>query len=562
MPGLIGTVNQNINSIIGFQKAFDELTIDYTNIKDELYQDESIIAQRAHLGIFGEQSSPFTKNNNYAWVEGEIYNHQLIEKELGQNFTSFSEILLHCYEKNTLQNTLAIVDGYFCAVIYDKTNKKILLISDRYGFKPLYFNSKHFAWSSELKSFKHFESNSLELNYEAISTFLDLGQFMGNTTYFKDIEIIDASTVLEYDILTSSIKKERYWLWSNIKQQNISLNESADVLYFHLKKAVESRLDLNENEKIGVNLSGGIDSRVLLSQTDQSIPAITFGTPTCRDYLLAKKVSHKKNIPHTLFELNEHNWFNGKLESIWNTDGMFNLMHMHPSPYVNDFIKYYSINLNGFAGDLNIGGGWITKLNSKISIDVAKSKFCSGVQLTNIDDSFYNFPHEDPYFIDNRVRRFTNMGTIQNSKTIEQRKPFFENDLIQFIYSIPDEYRQNGLVYNQMIKKHLKELFWNIPTTHSIYPVNRERDYYLRFKTKLKHGLMKIGFVQQYNWKYTNYEDWYYQPNFQSLIKELFKESILFEHAHSLKIGLPQFHDKNLTIAQIEKNLIYITVEI
>ncbi len=561
MPGLIGLVKNNSNCQINFNTAFDELSYGYNNIKDNLYVDEYIFAQRVHLGIIGEKSSPFTKDNVKIWIEGEIYNQKFIEQKTNRKFSSFSEILFCNYKKGNLADILSLVDGYFCAAIYDKKERKVYLISDRYGFKPLYYSSKNFAWSSELKSFRHL-AQSLSLNFDAIKTFLNLGHFIGNTTYFKDIHLLDASTILEYNIETKHTHKIRYWSWSNIAQQNISLEESTDLLYHYLKKAVESRVGMDINEKTGITLSGGIDSRVLLSFTDIKIPALTFGTKNCRDYLLAQKVARKKKTKHKLLELNDYNWFEGKLDAIWNTDGMFNLMHMHSSPFMKDFPKEFSINLNGFSGDLNVGGGWITNPNSKITEEVAIDKFANGYKLTNISDSFYNVPHEDPFFIDNRVRRFTNMGTIQNAKYLEQRKPFFENELVQFTYSIPDEYRLDGLVYKKMISKHLKDLFWSIPTTHSIYPVNRENSSFLHLKNKLIHGLMRTKLLPQYNWKYTNYEKWYYQPSFQKLIKDLFKDSIISDYCSQLNINLLEFDTKNLNAAQVEKRLMFITLEI
>jgi hypothetical protein len=562
MPGLLGLINNRPDAIQHFNNAFQELSQGYKNTKDSIYSDKNIIAQRVHLGIIGEKQTPFSKNDIHIWIEGEIYNKEVIEKHLYCSFNSFSEVLRHSYHQNILSQVLSLIDGYFCAVIYDKNHGKINLISDRFGFKPLYYNKNNFAWSSELKSFRHFQNCENNLNYLAIKSFLELGHFIGNTTYFKNIEFLDAATILEYDISTESFTKYRYWNWSEIKQQNISLDESADLFFYHIKKAVQSRIKEDENNKLGITLSGGIDSRVLLSQIPKKIPAITFGTKNSRDYLIAKKVADKRKTAHVFFELNDSNWFNNKLQAIWNTDGMFNLMHMHSSPFSHQFPDYLSINFNGFAGDLTIGGGWISELNTKITKGIAYSKFGKGCELTNINDIFYNIPHEDPYYIDNRVRRFTNMGTIQNSKYFEQRKPFFENNLLQFTYSIPDEHRKDGMVYNTMIQKHLKELFWHIPTTHSIFPVGRNNSSYLKVKNKCKHSLIKMGLLPPYNWKYTNYEGWYYQTNFQNLVKELFKESILFDHNNTLSLKFPDFSQKNLSIAEIEKNLMLITIEI
>jgi len=520
MPGLIGTIHQNSNSIIGFKKAFDALTYDYSNIKDELYQDELIIAQRTHLGIIGEQSSPNTSNNNYAWVEGEIYNHQLLEKELGQNFTSFSEILLHCYERNLLQSILAMVDGYFCAVIYDKINKKILLISDRYGLKPIYYHNstKYFCWASEVKAFKFLLPEIPEFNKHLVQPFIDLNYIPNDETWFNNVLQLKASSILIYNIDDKQIKEERYWTWSNvITNRSISFNEASEQFFNELQSAVNLRM--GNSAAIGVSLSGGIDSRVILSLIEKKVPTVTFGLPNTVDVVLAAKVAKKNNNPHKHLKLSNQNWFDNRIDAVWRTDGLSNLLHLHTPPNKEELEIQSKINLNGFAGGPNLSGRWITNENKRINKHSASIRLGSYTELTNINDTFYNCEHEDAYYIDTRLRRFSTGGSRYLGTFQEQRKPFMDAKLLDFLLSLPDEYRINGKLLYHCIENNFPKLFKNIFTTQGIYPVTQIGKRTELIKYKLRQIPVKLKLRKDLNWAYHNYSHWINQPEFISFLQ-------------------------------------------
>jgi len=65
---------------------------------------------------------------------------------------TFSELLIDAYDNKQLEMVLSKIDGCFTAILYDKSD--LILISDRYGMKPLYLwnNQGNFAWVSEVKA--------------------------------------------------------------------------------------------------------------------------------------------------------------------------------------------------------------------------------------------------------------------------------------------------------------------------------------------------------------------------------------------------------------------------
>ena len=53
---------------------------------------------------------------------------------------SDNELLVNIYSSTKSFEFLRDIDGYYAATLYDKNESKVYLITDRYGFKPLYWS--------------------------------------------------------------------------------------------------------------------------------------------------------------------------------------------------------------------------------------------------------------------------------------------------------------------------------------------------------------------------------------------------------------------------------------
>ena len=467
----------------------------------------------------GPKSSPFQKSGIYCWIDGEIYNRDNILNYFDYDSKSFSELLIDAYSNNNLELVLSKIDGYFNAVLYTKSN--LYLISDRYGMKPLYIwnNGNNFAWASELKAFLAFNSFKPTINENAITCFLNLGHLLGQITWFKNVNMIKAATIVKYSIKKKKIINEkRYWKWSSIETQNIKFNEAVVKLGQLLKSAIKKRV--KSDEKLGVSLSGGLDSRLILSILDQiddlDVVYFTYGIKGCDDINIAKTVSSIKENTHYIFEINKKNWLNEKFHQIWYSDGMVSFLHIHNPISLERLRELFNIHLNGFAGDLIMGGSWIHNIDEKISKPVAIEKFGAQIIFTNLNDDFFKISHEDPYFIDTRVRRFTNIAQIAYSRLVETRKPFLDNKLIEFLYSISDKYRINSKLYKNTLLSEFPKYFKKIPWQKTELPILRNKPFYIKIFKIIKKLLAKFSIIKSSK-NYTNYDNWLRHPKLVKL---------------------------------------------
>jgi asparagine synthase (glutamine-hydrolysing) len=500
-------------------------------IKDELFIDGSVAASRVHLGKTGEKASPIQDDYLSVWVEGEAYNLQEIAKENGVSLTSIGSLLLYAEKTGKLKQILNKLDGYFCAAIYNKKEQKIKLISDRYGMRVLYwyFKDNIFAWGSGVKAILAIDGIDKTLDQSSYDCFMDLGYLMGEHTWFEHIKLIKPATVLEFDMLENKVKQEYYWTWKEIKPSNLTFNEAVDKLGNLFIEAVAKRF--NPNEKIGISLSGGLDSRAIYAAVNHLHPdytgyAYTFGIPACDDITIAEKVINVyKKWKHQSFHFSNENWFKPRFSRVWNTDGMMNLLHMHGSEFSESIMQNCDINLNGYAGDAVFGGSLISHRKDFQDQKPNKKNASAiyGKHAEQYDDDFFNINHFDHYLYMNRVRRFTNGGSINLLVAVEQRKPFFDNKVMELIFSLPDSYRTNNKLYSAMLHKFFPEFFKDIPwqNTCKIAAPTKTPTLFRRAFNKLIRETKKLLDINNTK-SYTDYPEWIRN---QSIAEEL--QSIL-----------------------------------
>ncbi|OYU92784.1 MAG: asparagine synthetase B, partial [Bacteroidetes bacterium B1(2017)] len=146
------------------------------------------------LDISSNGHQPMTSKNErwHIVYNGEIYNYREIKKILIDEGYTFktetdTEVILNSFDKwgpNAVEQFI----GMFAFVIYDVIEKKIYVVRDRAGVKPLYYyqSDNNFLFASELKSFHHNPNFQKKIDFEALKLYFNYGYILAPHTIFKD----------------------------------------------------------------------------------------------------------------------------------------------------------------------------------------------------------------------------------------------------------------------------------------------------------------------------------------------------------------------------------------
>ncbi|OEF81410.1 asparagine synthase-related protein [Vibrio breoganii] len=543
MPGLFGFVKDSVNNIDTMANAINNDN-DYELGKS--YEDEYITASKLHLN--NDISPKSRKLDNYhIWIDGEAYNLSSVLNELNYNATfDLAEALVFAYSKNELNEILNRLDGYFSAILYDFFSREVHLISDRNGMRLLYYyvNNNKFVWSSEIKGILALDGIDKAINKNSFNCFVDLGYLLADNTWFKNIRLLDPATVMTYSIDSGTITKSRYWDWKEYKSLDLTFEEAVDELGLRILKSIEKRSE--RLSKVGVAISGGLDSRAIFAGLNYLHDnfkgfSYTFGMSGCVDIKIAKQILMNSKWNYKEYNFSGDHWFNSRIKSIWNTDGMQDMKHMHGVEFLDDLTKYIEINLNGYGGGL-LTGELIDKNNYNCE-QAIKSKFGSDYfYLVDKDYDFYSDNYEAVIYM-NRNRRCTNMGTVNFLNKIHTRKPFMDNEIVALLMGIPKEYRKDNRLYSTMLKKYFPDYFKVIPWQRTGKPVAVDdfKNIPSRVINKIKRDTKRVFGIKSLQ-EYTDYNCWIRTK----LVSEQLSSLLRYESSFYQRFTSVDFVDKYL----------------
>ncbi len=213
-------------------------------------------------------NQPMKNEDGSVWVifNGEIYNYKEIRGILQQKNHKFitnsdTEVLVHLYEEHG-EDMVKYLNGMFAFAIWDESKKKLLLVRDRLGIKPLYYyhDEKKFVFASEIKSIIEDRTIEREVNLEALHYYLGYEYVPAPITMYKGINKLEAGHLLV--VQDDEIKTRQYWEIT-FKPKDKDENYFIEKLIELLKDSIGKRLI--SDVPLGVFLSGGVDSSLLVA---------------------------------------------------------------------------------------------------------------------------------------------------------------------------------------------------------------------------------------------------------------------------------------------------------
>jgi len=243
---------------------------------------------------------------------GEVYNYREIRPELEARGYSFvgdsdTEVVINAIHCWGLEAALQRFIGMFAFAVWDTRDRSLLLVRDRVGVKPLYYQktSKRLLFGSELKALYAHPSFQRDLLPKGLGQFFCFGYTLGDTTVFKDTYKLPAGHYLRISECGDTTLT-RYWSLDAVERGSFqgTFEEAAEQLTALCDSAFAYRLV--SDVPVGVFLSGGIDSTFLATFLKKRLGAdlehitIGFTDPVYDETPKASQVAHDLSLSHTV----------------------------------------------------------------------------------------------------------------------------------------------------------------------------------------------------------------------------------------------------------------------
>lgn len=220
---------------------------------------------------------------------GEVYNFEALRGELEKHGHSFrgrsdTEVMLAAFTQWGIEDAVKQFIGMFAFALWDREERKLYLVRDRLGIKPLYYGlaGKTFLFGSELKALRAHPAFQNDVDRGALALFMRHNYIPAPYSIYQGIYKLPPGTILSTSATGDTPSITSYWSAHDITEQGVAdpftgtVEEAADQLDALLRDAISLRMIADV--PLGAFLSGGIDSStvVALMQAQSTIPVKTF----------------------------------------------------------------------------------------------------------------------------------------------------------------------------------------------------------------------------------------------------------------------------------------------
>lgn len=352
-------------------------------------EDASVVFGHRRLSIVdlsenGAQPMQSASGRYMCVYNGEIYNYKVIRDKLLAEHkvtafrgTSDTEVLLEAFEAYGVRETIAMCKGMFAIALLDRQTKKLTLIRDRIGEKPLYYGfvNGHFAFASDLGSITQLDDFYNAIDTKVLQIYFVHGYIPAPYSIYENIYKLDAGCMLELDAPYTEPKISAYWSvreaakYGETHPFKGTREEAADELERLLKASIKDQMVADV--PVGAFLSAGIDSSTVVAlmqaQSSRKVRSFTIGMddPKYNEAVYAKEIAQHLGTEHTELYITEEDAKAVIPKLPWMFGEPFADSSQIPTYLVSKMTReHVTVSLSGDAGDeLFCGYGCYSSIN-------------------------------------------------------------------------------------------------------------------------------------------------------------------------------------------------------
>jgi asparagine synthase (glutamine-hydrolysing) len=333
--------------------------------------DVSLGAVRLKIIDLSAGAQPFFSDDRKTVLvyNGEIYNYRELRKELqalGHSFSTQSdtEVLLRAFQ-HWDTDCFPRLRGMFAAAFWQEDQRRLVLVRDRVGIKPLYLcrSGDDIYFGSELKTILIHPEIPRRLDHHALPYYLTLNYVPGPYTLIEGIEKLRPGCMLEWR--DGVLQQKQYWKLPHEQSEKWTLPDAEAALDRLLTLSV--REHLLSDVPVGIWLSGGVDSSAVLHYASQESSqrvktfSITFQGRTFDETPYIHQLVKQYQTDHYELDLNPALDLPSAIEELANhSDEPFADAGALPIWYLSKLSRQHAIVALSGEGADELFGGYVT----------------------------------------------------------------------------------------------------------------------------------------------------------------------------------------------------------
>jgi asparagine synthase (glutamine-hydrolysing) len=423
-----------------------------------------------HAGLTSFENSPegiFSNDQIILIFSGECY--------IGSEIAS-GDSLIGIYKKEG-EKFIAKLNGLFCGLLIDKEQKKVFLFNDRYGIQRIYFHERGgiFYFASEAKALLRILPAQRHLDPEGVVDYLAFGCTLDWKTLFQGIGIVPGGSL--WSLENGKLHKGKYFSPEDWESQ---LHLSADEFESRFQETFRTILPryFKSSSKIGIALTGGLDTRMILAGCPQNNSHTTSYTFTGNngqtlDDKIAARVAAATHLDHQLLRLDPDffsDFASHADKTIYATDGCAAVSHTHEIYFNRKARQLAPVRLTG-----NYGSEILRDVSTFKQIPIAAELFDPywGARINAKSAQLHAHKAQAMTFATFKEIPWNLFGNLAAGRSqLAFRTPYLDNELVALAFQAPEQIRKSSLPSSRFVQANNPALA-QIPTDRGFAGKNK-----------------------------------------------------------------------------------------
>lgn len=373
-----------------------------------------------------------------------------------------ADLMRHVEDDSCFPNRL---NGLFHGLLADQRNRRAILFNDRYSMHRLYYHEAvdAFYFAAEAKAILAVRPELRSIDSEGLAQFISCGCTLENRSMFSAISVLPGGSAWVFQRGVLNVKGSHFSPKEWEEQPELDPESYYQQLKLTFAKAVPKYFA--EREPIGVALTGGLDSRMLMAWSGaapKTLRCYSFGSAfrESQDVRIARKIAQASRQSHSVIRVDREflRQFPHYAErTIFLSDGCVEVKHA-PDLYVSERAAQIApVRVTG-----NYGGEVLRHVRAFKPIAASPGLFAS-----DLTGSLARVPHLYASLLESHPLSFAlfcqapwrQYGLLSLERTqLKIRSPFLDNEIVRAAYRAPKSTLESNDVSLRLIADGDREL--------------------------------------------------------------------------------------------------------